>query len=641
MYMDVKNRRALAGRRGIAGLLAVLLLLGAVGCHNDTPPVEGDSSVASDTTVPGDSSMTGDTTIGDGTDVTTGDGTTTGNGSTSSSGSTGSGSSGTTSVPTTTPPLSGDFSIVKDGKATSTIVISTNASDKVREAAEDLQASIQKMSGATIPIGYDSVDRTNGNFILVGPSKYTELLGIEQPTGYPDNEKVILKRAGNYLVLMGNDDQAFIGTQYAVTMFLEKQGCGWFGPDELWQVYPSTQNISVGSLDIEHTPKFTHRRTRVNDSAPNIADRWYMGGMKSMTGHFLPTIIPKATYFQTHPEWFSLIDGKRDASATWWQYCYSNEAFAEEVAKKVIEEFDRNPDLESIPVTPNDGWNDDWCECSECSKYASYTDVVLEFANRVARQVAKKYPNKTISILSYHATWFAPKTVKAEPNVEVMFCRETSMTSPIEDGLYMGDTRDPITQNIYKTSWKDNFLSYIQSASVQNVSIWEWYCIAADKKVWKDIPWVQGDVAIRNQNFWKANGAEYIFYDSGPLAAYSETNKDFPLRWPLWYVAAKGMWDASLTGDEILMDACTKLYGNAANEMYGYYQALATASEECTAYSMTWVPPEPSQMYTVAQIRKIDSALAKAKGKLNSVTADQKARMENQISLWEDAKELF
>lgn len=106
-------------------------------------------------------------------------------------------------MPTTTPPLSGDFSIVKDGKATSTIVISTNASDKVREAAEDLQASIQKMSGATIPIGYDSADRTNGNFILVGPSKYTELLGIEQPTGYPDNEKVILKRAGNYLVLMG------------------------------------------------------------------------------------------------------------------------------------------------------------------------------------------------------------------------------------------------------------------------------------------------------------------------------------------------------------------------------------------------------------------------------------------------------
>lgn len=75
-------------------------------------------------------------------------------------------------------------------------------------------------------------------------------------------------------------------------------GCG---PDELWQVYPSTQNISVGSLDIEHTPKFTHRRTRVNDSAPNIADRWYMGGMKSMTGISCPPSSPKQRIFRPIP----------------------------------------------------------------------------------------------------------------------------------------------------------------------------------------------------------------------------------------------------------------------------------------------------------------------------------------------------
>ena len=546
-----------------------------------------------------------DVTTGDGTDVTTGDNGTSRPNTDKTTGN------NTTTVPTTTPPLSGDFSIVKDGAATSTIVISTNAGDDVRAAAEDLQACIRKMTGATVPIGFDSVDRTNGNFILVGPSKYTDQLGIRQPTGFPDNEQVILKRSGNYLVLMGNDDQSFVGTQNAVTMFLEMQGCGWFGPDELWQVYPSTQN------------------------------RWYLNGPESLTGHYLPTIIPKDTYFRTHPEWFSEIDGVRTVSATWWQYCYSNQEFAQEVAKKIIQTFDDHPNWVSVPVTPNDGWNDDWCECSECSKFASYTDVVLEFANRVAREVGKKYPDKKISILSYHATWFAPTAVKAEPNVEVMFCRETSMTSPIENGLYMGDTRDPITHNIYKTSWKDNFRSFIQKGSVKNVSIWEWYCVSASKEVWKDIPWVQGDVAIRNQNYWKSNGAQYIFYDHGPEPDYNEYNSSFPLRWPLWYVAAKGMWDASLTGDQILMDACSKLFGNAASEMYGYYKALADASESCTAYSMTWVPPEPSQMYTATHIRKIDAAIAKAKAKLNSVSADEKKRMQNQISYWENAKKLF
>lgn len=637
----MKNRWAFAGRRGVAGLLAVLLLLGAVGCHND-PPIEGESSAQTDVTDPSGIDSTTDPNGTTGTDVTTGDGTdvTTGDNGTSRPNTDKTTGNNTTTVPTTTPPLSGDFSIVKDGAATSTIVISTNAGDDVRAAAEDLQACIRKMTGATVPIGFDSVDRTNGNFILVGPSKYTDQLGIRQPTGFPDNEQVILKRSGNYLVLMGNDDQSFVGTQNAVTMFLEMQGCGWFGPDELWQVYPSTQNISVGSLDIVHKPKFTVRHNRV-DAVKGVGNRWYLNGPESLTGHYLPTIIPKDTYFRTHPEWFSEIDGVRTVSATWWQYCYSNQEFAQEVAKKIIQTFDDHPNWVSVPVTPNDGWNDDWCECSECSKFASYTDVVLEFANRVAREVGKKYPDKKISILSYHATWFAPTAVKAEPNVEVMFCRETSMTSPIENGLYMGDTRDPITHNIYKTSWKDNFRSFIQKGSVKNVSIWEWYCVSASKEVWKDIPWVQGDVAIRNQNYWKSNGAQYIFYDHGPEPDYNEYNSSFPLRWPLWYVAAKGMWDASLTGDQILMDACSKLFGNAASEMYGYYKALADASESCTAYSMTWVPPEPSQMYTATHIRKIDAAIAKAKAKLNSVSADEKKRMQNQISYWENAKKLF
>ncbi len=81
------------------------------------------------------------------------------------------------------------------------------------------------------------------------------------------------------------------------------QGCGWFGPDELWQVYPSTQNISVGSLDIVHKPKFTVRHNRV-DAVKGVGNRWYLNGPESLTGHYLPTIIPKDTYFRTHPEWF-------------------------------------------------------------------------------------------------------------------------------------------------------------------------------------------------------------------------------------------------------------------------------------------------------------------------------------------------
>ena len=96
------------------------------------------------------------------------------------------------------------------------------------------------------------------------------------------------------------------------------------------------------------------------------------------------------------------------------------------------------------------------------------------------------------------------------------------------------------------------------------------------------MPWVQGNVATRNLNLWEQNGVEYVFYDQGPAPSYRETEQSFSLRWPLWYVASKGMWDDSLTGEQILYDACRKLYGAAADEMFTYYKALA---DSCLLYT--------------------------------------------------------
>ena len=637
----MKIRKASYAARGISLLMACMLLLSLGACGGKKPAVESSGSTtesATDTSGTSGSSTTSDSTAttSDGT-ATTGDGSTTGESGTSGNTP---GSSTSSSTNTTNPPASGDFVIVDNKKAVATIVISKNASDKVIAAATDLQDYIKRMTGATVKVGYDDVDRTNGNYILVGPSKYTDKLGIKQPKGYPGNEKVILKRVNNYLVLMGNDDGPYLGTQYAVTMFLEEQGCGWFGTSDLWQVVPAKSTISVSKLDVTHTPKFTSRQNNVWGNYRLLGQRWYLGGEENTYGHYLPNLVPKDT-FSTHPEWFSEINGKRNCSATWWQYCYSNKAFAREVGKKVSAYFDSNPNTVTYSITANDGWETDWCECSECSKYPTDTDLMLTFANRVGEEVAKKHPDKKVAILSYHSTWFAPQTsVKAASNVEVMFCTETSMTSPIEDGLYLGDTRNPITHNTYKTSWKANFQSYIKKANLKNISIWKWLCVAADTSgaVWKDIPWVQGDVAIQDQNFWKENGASYVYYDQGPLAAYRETEASFPLRWPLWYVAAKGMWDASLSGDDILKDACNKLYGKGADAMYGYYKALADASEACTGDSITWIPPEPSEMYTRSQVSKIDAAIAKANAQLKNVTAVEKERMQNQIKLWNTAK---
>ena len=197
--------------------------------------------------------------------------------------------------------------------------------------------------------------------------------------------------------------------------------------------------------------------------------------------------------------------------------------------------------------------------------------------------------------------------------------------------------RNSITHNTYTQSWLDNFKEYVQKAEPKHISIWEWYCIAAEDASWESVPWVQGNVATRNQALWKQNGVEYVYYDQGPLAGYRETSDSFPLRWPLWYVASKGMWDGSLTGEQILYEACTKLYGSAADVMFAYYKALADSSEQCRADSICWIPCKPSEMYTEERVEVINAAVEAAKAKYDSVTEDQKQRMENQFEIWNKA----
>lgn len=570
-----------------------------------------------------------------------------GNTETSASGENGSTTSTEDSVdlPTqstvVTNPTATDFMIAENGVAKATIVIPQNASDKVRAAAEDLQAHLKKITGSVVKIGFDNIERTNGNFILVGPTVQTKSMGISIPTGYPGTERVILKRDKNYLALLGNDDGNFYGTEFAVNMFLERLGCGWFGPNELWQVVPEMKTLAIDKLDVDHKPQFSSRITNVYYGYQKFSRRWYQGGEKKTFGHYLPQLVSRDVYYSSHPEWFAMVDGKRDPyAAEWWQYCYTNKDLAAEVAKKIIERFDADPDLTQFSLAANDGWEKDWCECNVCSAMGNDSDETMYFVNNVAKIVGKKYPDKKLTILSYHSTYFAPTSgIVAEPNVEVMFCRETSMTVPLDLNLMIPGGYNAITHNTYTQSWLANFQEYKTKAKLKNISIWEWNCLAADKAVWAEIPWVQGNVATRNQALWKKNGVEYIYYDQGPQPAYRETEASFPLRWPLWYVSSKAMWDGSLTGEQILLDACRKLYENAANEMFKYYKALADSSEQCRAESsVCWVPPNPSEVYTSARIQVIDTAAAAAKNKLSSVGDVQKKRIENQLGYWEKAK---
>ena len=543
------------------------------------------------------------------------------------------------------------FMIAEGGQMKAQIVVDPACSDKEWNAAADLATYLQKMTGLnfTGTIGYDDGNLAGDKFyICVGNTITGRSKGVNQPTGYPNNERIIIKRVENVLVIVGNDDGCFTGTEFAVTRFLEEMGCGWFGIGDLWTVVPSKSTVSLNSMNIEETPKFISRQSRLqNGSTFELSKRWYMGGVETQVGqHFLMALVGNS-YQNSNPEWYARksngsqlypIGNQGAWPNIYWQFCYSNAGLQQKVAQTVMDYFASNPNCMVFSITPNDGWNFKTCQCSGCNAFGTETEYILNFANKVAAITKTKYPDRRVSVLTYHPTMPAPtRSYPVESNVEIMFCMENHMmkrANASNNYYYVSGTSQGV-------SWASNFQTYCSRTGVKHKAIWKWLCVAAndgDRANWQYMPWVQGNVATDDHSYWKSNGVEYVFYDQGPLNGYKEYASSTPLRWPLWYVAQRGSWTQNKTGQELLADACVKLYGNAANEMLAYYMALAAASEAAGGTSYAWYPPKASEVYTSAQRSNIDAKATAARNKLGSVTSEQRQRIENQLNLWTTAK---
>ena len=120
--------------------------------------------------------------------------------------------------------------IVQDGQPRAIIVVAKDmagpAKQKIQTAAHELQAYIQKMSGVKLPI-VDDVQNPAGPLILVGRSRLSGGLGMAIPGGVTSarrEEGFVIACKGDRLLLAGNNDGPYHGTEYAVYDFLRNLG---------------------------------------------------------------------------------------------------------------------------------------------------------------------------------------------------------------------------------------------------------------------------------------------------------------------------------------------------------------------------------------------------------------------------------
>ena len=159
----------------------------------------------------------------------------------------------------------GEMVIVQDGQPRATIVVAKDAAgpakQKIKTAAEELQTYVQKISGAKLPI-VDDGQNPSGTLVLLGRSRWSDGLGVAIPGGVTSGrreEGFVIACKGDRLLLAGNNDGPYHGTEYAVYDFLRSLGVRWFMPGEFGEIVPRMTTIRVPEQRVEKKPDFVMR----------------------------------------------------------------------------------------------------------------------------------------------------------------------------------------------------------------------------------------------------------------------------------------------------------------------------------------------------------------------------------------------
>lgn len=264
-------------------------------------------------------------------------------------------------------------------------------------------------------------------------------------------------------------------------------------------------------------------------------------------------------YFEEHPEYFSLYNGKRcvEQGPVSGQLCWTNEEVYNIISQKVLEEMAENPDLHIWDVSQMDTWINKGvgCQCKDCKaiddREGTQMGSILAFVNRLAREVKEKFPNNYISTLSYNYSVNPPKTMKPESNVIIKLC------------LMPGDCASGLENPTNNLAKKDNELVSSWSKIADNLLIWD-YDVNFHNYL---MPHPALAFVQENHKFYLKNNTYGIFHQM----AHTKGGIDAELS---SYVYAKSMWDVDINCSELMAKYMQVYYGKAANKMIDYYNEM-------------------------------------------------------------------
>lgn len=502
----------------------------------------------------------------------------------------------------------GALTLAKDGRLAATIVVANDATPEEQTAASELAGYVEKISGARLPVFRESAAPRAGACVFVGPTRFAAARGL----GKLAAEEWAIRTAGGHLVLAGGRPR---GTLYAVSRFLEDvAGVHWWNPFE--ESVPRQRTFAVGRLERRGRPAFRYRdiymlygaddgrfaaRNRLNRQGDTPIAAGWGGSMNYGPPYHVHTFysyVPPATYFAQHPEWYSLVNGKRTADDA--QLCLTNPELRRLFVEKLrayIESTRKGPG--PAPVVFDISQND-WggmCQCDRCQAVAraegSEAGPLIEFVNAVADAIKPDYPDVFIDTLAYQMTQDPPRTVRPRDNVIVRLCNTTgTLTRPITDPA--------------NAAFRQQLLGWARIA--RNLRVWDYAVTYADP-YGLPLPSVHNYPA--NYRFYAAHNVEGVF-----------TEHEYPILADLRdlkvWMMIKLLEDPSRDYAALLRQFTDGFYG-PAGALIREYLARLQAAEAARPVRASLASPSTRYSYlTLAFLRDasalFDRAEAKATG---------------------------
>ena len=337
------------------------------------------------------------------------------------------------------------IAIAKNGKSGYVIALPLAATTVEKTAATELQSHLKQSIGTELPVVSEN-DAVGCPAIYVGATKpFQKRFGSNKLLEKMD--AIALAADGSNIILGGHPDRAPL---YAVYEFLERHaGVRWWTSTEA--LIPYNPNLTVDVAEFVYAPPLEYREVYCLDGkdekfASHLRSNGFWtkltpeyGGKLNVYGwcHTFEQIMPPNKFFKEHPEWFSLVDGKRVGDGA--QLCLTNPEMRREFLKLTLGKIEKYPGLWQMSISQND--NHKWCECPSCKALAEreggQCGPLLDFVNEIARGVAKVHPELPVSTLAYQKSRNVPKTIRPEDNVCIWLCSiENNYGESVEEGGY-------------------------------------------------------------------------------------------------------------------------------------------------------------------------------------------------------------